>query len=59
VIAVRFISRLIENEKIARHLELHHPEVFTEFGVIVQAVSLDQSFNSGARLSTALTMAGR
>jgi hypothetical protein len=42
VIAVRFISRLIENEKVARHLELHRPEVFREFGIIVQAVSLDE-----------------
>jgi ParB-like chromosome segregation protein Spo0J len=42
VIIVRFIGRLIENEKIARHLELHHPEVFKEFGIIVQAVSLDE-----------------
>jgi ParB-like chromosome segregation protein Spo0J len=43
VIAARFIGRLIESEKIAHHLERNHPEVFQEFGVIVQAVSLDKS----------------
>lgn len=43
VLAGRYLERLIENTKIIHYLEARHPEIISEFRIIVSATSLDTS----------------
>jgi hypothetical protein len=42
VLARGYLAKLLENKSVARYLRQHQPEVFVEFGTIVQTVSIDQ-----------------
>ena len=42
VLAKGFLTKLLENKAVNRHLKQRHPEVLAEFEVIVRTVSLDQ-----------------
>lgn len=42
VLAKGYLSKLLENKSVARYLRQKHPEVLSEFEVIVETVSLDQ-----------------
>lgn len=43
VIASGYLSKLIGNQEIGRYLNHNHPEILSEFKVIISAASLDQS----------------
>lgn len=43
VISAAFVGKLIGNQTITSFLGQRHPKVLSEFGVIVQAVSLGKS----------------
>lgn len=42
VLAKGYLTKLLENKSVARYLRQKHPEVLSEFEVIVETVSLDQ-----------------
>lgn len=42
VLAKGYLSKLLENKAVSRYLKQRQPEVFSEFEVIVQTVSIDQ-----------------
>ena len=43
VVASGYLSSLMDNPRVSRYLEHHHPEILTEFKVIVAATSLEES----------------
>ena len=43
VVASGYLSSLMDNPRVSRYLERHHPEILTEFKVIVAATSLEES----------------
>jgi hypothetical protein len=47
VVAAGYLSRLIGNHRLSGYLGRHHPEILTEFRVIVATTSLEES-GSGA-----------
>jgi len=42
VLAKGYLAKLLENEAVSRYLSQRQPEIFSEFEIIVQTVSLDQ-----------------
>jgi hypothetical protein len=42
VLARGYLSKLVDNKSVSRYLEQRHPEILGEFGVIIQAVSVEQ-----------------
>ncbi|MFM0742172.1 plasmid partitioning protein RepB C-terminal domain-containing protein [Paraburkholderia xenovorans] len=42
VLAKGYLAKLLENESVTRHLQQHYPDLLTEFGVVVETVSLDR-----------------
>ena len=43
VVASGYLSSLMDNPRVSRYLERRHPEILTEFKVIVAATSLEES----------------
>jgi hypothetical protein len=42
VLARGYLSKLVDNKSVSRYLQQRHPEILGEFGVIIQAVSVEQ-----------------
>jgi hypothetical protein len=47
VVASSYLSSLLGNPRVSGYLELHYPEILTEFRAIIAATSLEES-GSGA-----------
>jgi hypothetical protein len=43
VVTSGYLAKLVENPRMSRYLERHHPEILTEFKAIVAATSLEDS----------------
>jgi hypothetical protein len=43
VVASGYVSSLIDNPRVSRYLERHHPEILVEFKIIVAATSLEEA----------------
>jgi len=48
VIAVGFLSKLVSNQKVERHLSQHHAEILGQFRSIISAASLDSESAAAA-----------
>ncbi|NML98545.1 ParB N-terminal domain-containing protein [Paraburkholderia sp. RP-4-7] len=49
VLAKGYLAKLLKNDSVTQHLRQHYPDLFSEFGVIVETVSLDrQQFSAVA-----------
>jgi hypothetical protein len=43
VVVSGYLSSLIGNPRVSHYLDRHHPEILTEFKVVVAATSLEES----------------